>query len=107
MKVDIDELILVFDSLTPLTNEELKTYWFESTREDGLIVTLVVSVYDSHACVIINNKSGVDIASISMKNCSEVRVLDKTRKCMEIVHEDGTKRCFLSLLGDLILEYKE
>lgn len=67
MKININEIILFFDELMPLlTDEDLKIYWFNSVREDGLIIKLVISVYESRACVIINNKEGIDIASVSV-----------------------------------------
>jgi predicted small integral membrane protein len=107
MKFDITQLLIVFDELlTPPTDEELGIFWFRVTRSDGLIITLSFSIYECYAGVLIHD-SDVSMSSIRMKNCSEIRVLDEKKKCLEILHADGTKRCFLSLLGDTILEYKE
>jgi malic enzyme len=108
MKVDITELLIFFDELlSPPTDEELGIYWFGKNRSDGLIITLSFSVYERYVGVLINNKSNVAIADIDMKNCSEIRVLDEEKKCLEIIHDDNKGRCFLHLTGDTIVTYEE
>jgi hypothetical protein len=42
-----------------------------------------------------------------MKNCSEIRILDESKKCLEIIHDDNKGRCFLHLTGDNIVTYEE
>lgn len=107
MNFDITQLLIVFDELlTPPTDEEQGVFWLRATRPDGLIITLSFSIYEHLSGVLIHN-SDLSISSVRMKNCSEIRVLDEKKKCLEIVHSDGTKRCFLSLLGASILEYTE
>ncbi len=100
--MDLTELLIFFDELLPLTNEEQGIYWFKTQREDGLIITLVCSLYEAHVSVSVDTIR-VTTASLSLKSCSEIRILDQKRKCLEILHENG--RCFLSLLGSPILEY--
>lgn len=108
MKVDITQLLIIFDELLiPPTDEELGVYWFETTREDGLRITLAFSIYECYADVMIGNNSGVGIASVSMEKCSEIRVLDEKNKSLEIVHDGSPGRCFLQLTGDIILNYQE
>jgi hypothetical protein len=108
MKFDIVQLLIVFDELlTPPTDEEQGVYWLGATRSDGLIVTLSFSIYERHAGVFIYNNSNVSIASVHMKNCSEVRVLDEEKKCLEIIRDTFPGRCFLALIGDNILTYNE
>jgi predicted small integral membrane protein len=108
MKVDITQLLTIFDKiLTPPTDEELGVYWFEATRADGLIVTLLFSIYECYASVLIGNDADVGIASIRMKNCSEIKVLDEEKKSLEIIHNSFLGRCFLQLTGDSILNYDE
>ena len=107
MKINVTELLLFFDELMPATNEEQGVYWFKSLRTDGLIITFAFSKYESYVDVIIHNNSNIDISSLSLKNCSEIRVLDERRKCLEILHDNGSGRCFLSLIGSSILEYSE
>lgn len=108
MKFDITQLLIIFDELlTPPTDEEQGIFWLRATRPDGLIVTLSFSIYERYAGILIHSSSDVAISNVSMENCSEIRVLDEKKKCLEILHADGTRRCFLSLLGDLVLEYKE
>lgn len=105
MKIDIVSLLLVFDELTPATNEQEGIYWLKTRRTDGLIITLAFSIYEKYTDIIINNIDKVDIASLSFENCSEIKILDGNRKCLEILHNHG--RCFLCLSGSPILEYQE
>ena len=108
MKVDITQLLIVFDKiLTPPTDEELGVYWFEATRADGLIITLSFSIYECYASVLIGNVADVAIASVRMNKCSEIRVLDEKKKNLEIIHDGQSGRCFLQLTGDSILSYNE
>ena len=108
MKVDITQLLVVFDKiLTPPTDEEQGVYWFESTRADGLIITLVFSVYECYASVLVGNNSDLAIASVRMNQCSEIRVLNEKKKNLEIIHDRQSGRCFLQLTGDSILSYDE
>jgi hypothetical protein len=104
MNIDTTQLLTFFDELMPTTDEEQGVYWFKTTRSDELIIVFVFSVHESSVDVIINT-SKIDIASLSLENCSEIKILDEKRKCLEILHEHG--RCFLSLLGSPILEYKD
>jgi len=108
MKIDITQLLIIFDKiLTPPTDEELGVYWFEATRADGLIVTLLFSIYERYASVLIGNNSDIAIASVRMNKCSEIRVLDEKKKNLEIIHDTQAGRCFLQLTGDSILSYDE
>jgi len=106
MKFNITKLLIVFDEiLTPPTDEEQGVYWFRATRADGLIVTLFFSIYEYYAGVIVCKNPDIAIASINMKNCSEIRILNEEKKCLEIVHESDQRRCFLTLTNDSILSY--
>lgn len=107
MKADITQLLLIFDELLSVTKEEEGIYWFQKTRSDGLIIVFAFSVNENYVDLIIKNTSKVDIASFSLENCSEIRVLDEKRQCLEILHENGSGRCFLCLQGSPILDYKE
>jgi hypothetical protein len=108
MKVDITELLIVFDELvTPPTNEELGFYWFRTRRADNLIVTFLFSIYENYVDMIVHNISDTAITSVSMKNCSEIRVLDENKKCLEVVHDNSQGRCFLALTSGDILSYTE
>ncbi|MDP1609351.1 MAG: hypothetical protein Q8L98_08590 [Chlamydiales bacterium] len=108
MKVDITELLIIFDELlTPPTDEEQGVYWFRVTRADGLIVTLSFSIYECYVGVLVCNHSDVAVASVNMKKCSQIRVLDAKKKSLEIIHDGQPGRCFLQLTGDSILSYDE
>ena len=107
MRIEITELFLFFDKLMPPTDEEQGIYWFQSLRVDGLIITFAFSLFEAYVDIVIRNNFNVDIASLGLKDCSEIRILDETRKCLEVLHNNGNGRCFLSLLGSPILEYTE
>ena len=108
MKVDLVKLLVVFDELiTQATNEEQGVYWFRTTRTDNLIVTFSFSIYENYAGVLIHNNSDTAIANVSMRNCSEIRVLDEKKKFIEVVHDNSRGRCFLALTSDDILSYTE
>ncbi len=107
MKVDITALLVIFNELMAPTNEEQGIYWFKSQRPDGFSIKLSFSTYESYVDIIIHTDSKVDVVGLSLKNCSEIRVLDENRKCLEILHANGSGRCFLSLLGTPILDYSE
>lgn len=108
MKVNIPELLIIFDELiTPPTDEEQGVYWLGSTCIDGLVVTLSFSIYECSVNVLICNSADVAITSVHMKKCSEIRVLDEKKKMLEIIHEGSSSRCFLSLAGDNLLSYDE
>jgi hypothetical protein len=106
MKADITELLIFFDELMPSTNEEQKVYWFRTTRKDQITIIFIVSIYEESVDIIIKNSS-IDIVGISLKNCSEIRILDQEKKCLEILHPNSEGRCFLSLLSTSILDYNE
>lgn len=107
VNINIAQLLSIFDELMPATDEEQGIYWFKALRPDGLIIILAFSIYEAYVDIIINNTSKTDIASLSLEDCPIIRVLDEKRKCLEILHANGNGRCFLSLIGSPILEYKE
>jgi hypothetical protein len=107
VKVDITELLIFFDEVMPSTDEEQKVYWFRTTREDQTLIIFVISIFEESVGIIIKNSSGVCFSHLDFENCSEIKVLDQERKCLEVLSSDGHGRCFLSLLGDSILSYNE
>lgn len=107
MNVDITELLIIFDELMPSTNQEEGVYWLKTLRPDGLIIIFAFSVHEMYVDIVIHNTSKIDIASLSLENCSDIKILDEKRKCLEILHNNGKGRCFLSLSGSPLLEYKD
>ena len=105
MKVDITELLIFFDELIPGTDEEQKIYWFKFTKQDQTIIIFVVSIFEKSIGVIIKNDSGLCFSHIDLEKCSEIKVLDQDKKCLEVLSSSG--RCFLSLLEGSILSYVE
>jgi hypothetical protein len=107
MKIDLIKLLLVFDELLPQTDEEQKIYWLKSTRNDGVAVTCVISVYEEIISLIIYKNHDAAVASLDFINCSEINVVDENRKCIEILHNNSGGRGFLSLSDGTVLTYTE
>ena len=108
MKANITDLLIVFDELDEFaTNEELGVYWFRFTRSDGLTISLSFSIYECYVDILVYIRDQVTISDVSMKNCSEIRILDESKKCLEIIHNNKKGRCFLHLTGDSIMAYEE
>ena len=105
MLIELTDLLIFFDELLPATNEELKSYWFQSTRADGISIIFAASVYNESVGVILKAQQ-LSLCSIHLENCLEIRVLDDKKKCLEVLHKNGVGRCFLSLLDDSILSYE-
>ena len=106
MLIELTDLLIFFDELLPATNEELQSYWFQSTRLDGISVIFIISIHEERVGVILKAKQ-ISLCSIHLENCLEIRVLDEKKKCLEVLHKNGFGRCFLSLLSDSILSYEE
>ena len=76
MKANITDLLIVFDELDEFaTNEELGVYWFRFTRSDGLTISLSFSIYECYVDILVYIRDQVTISDVSMKNCSEIRIL--------------------------------
>lgn len=107
MDVNLTDLLIFFDEQLPISDEEQRYYWFRSVRADGVSVDMSISLYDHHVTVGVDHGQGVGLVTLFMKDCSQIRVLDQQRKCLEIIHEGGGGRCFLALSGSPIVEYTE
>jgi hypothetical protein len=107
MKVDIQQLRLWFDQLEKFTEEELGIYWFKRTRADGLSIIIAFSIYEDYVDVMIRNSSKIDISSVGLKNCSELKTQGEESKYLEILHDERGGRCFVSLDGGCVLNYRE
>ena len=107
MKADITQLLIIFDELKELTNKEQEIYWFECKREDGITITLVISVFENKVAVTIKTSPTVVATSLHFVQCSEINVLDEKKKCLEILHDSSSRRCFIALESDHILSYEE
>lgn len=107
MKVDMTQLYVVFDEQLSATDEEIGLYWLKATRADAISVILVFSIYENYVSVMIQNDKEIVLVSILMEDCSEIRILDEKKKCLEIVHTNNPRRCFISLLTDTIVNYSE
>jgi len=107
VKIEITQILSIFDELLSLSDEEQGNYWFQSSRSDGVIIILAISIYECKVAVTIYNASEVALASVCFKSCSAVNVLDINHKCLEILHSNEKGRYFISLMGNTILEYSE
>jgi hypothetical protein len=103
IQFDLAMLLMVFDELLPVTNEDQKDYWLRKNRTDGVTVTLNFSVYENQAGIIVRNNAAVCPAVVNLSLCREIRVLEN--QCLEILSgKDARNRCFISLVGPNILE---
>lgn len=105
MKCDITDLLIFFDELMPSTDEEQKVYWLKSKKQDQITIIFIVSVFEESVSIMLENEYDVALASIDIEKCSEVKILDQDKKCLEVLSSNG--RCFLSLLKGSILSYAE
>ncbi len=105
MKVDIFEMLLFFDELLPCSDEE--QYWFKTTRPDGIFLLFTITVNTESVGVIVHTNPKISVASLALKHCSEIRVLDHKRKCLEVLQKNNKGRCFLSLLEGSLFRYSE
>ena len=107
---DLNSLIIIFDESLPLTDEEQKIYWFKFTRSDNITITLAFSVYEREVNVIVRCNPEVACASIKITQCTTIRVLESEKRTLEINSENldsSSNRCFISLLGENIVEYED
>lgn len=107
VQFNLTQLLVVFDQLLPLTDEEQKIYWLQRERADGFSILLCVSAYEDTVDISISYKNEVVVSSVSLKPCFEINVLEENRKSLEVLSgkgNDSLVRCFLSLDGDTILE---
>jgi hypothetical protein len=101
MDFDLSSLLIVFDELLPLTDEEQQMYWLKFTRPDGITITLSFSMYEGDTNVIVQCNPAVACASIQITQCTAVRVLEIKRKTLEVIGGNAdsfSKRCFISLI---------
>jgi hypothetical protein len=107
MDFNITDLLILFDELDNLTNEELGEFWFRSYAVKEFIVTLIIYKHDLNTSVIVKTIDNFEVASVDLINCNKIRVLDFDRKCLEILHNSETGRCFISLLEGPIMSYDD
>lgn len=103
---DLTSLLMVFDELDPLTNEEQKFYWLNFYRPDKIKILLSFSEWDGNGDVVAEYDSKSNF-SCSFKRCFSIKVLNEKKKCLEVLcgeKESPTLRIFISLIGDNILE---
>ncbi len=107
IKFDVADLLLVFDELLRMSDEERGIYWFKSTRPDGISITLSLSSYEFSANIIVRCNANVVCSSVAIKDCTLVRVLEPQTKCLEIIASDINSpkmRCLLCIASNNILE---
>lgn len=100
----LSELVDVFGPPLAVSVPDLADYWFSYQRADGLSVTLTLSGYERTAGVIVRCSNDVACGSVSMGSCDVVRVLEPSKRTLELVSQDPPLRCFVALDGDLILD---
>jgi hypothetical protein len=103
IRYDLTDLIGVLGLPTPSSDEDLKNYWFQYERSDGLSVVIDFSVYRRRAAVIVQFDDQHVVSSVRLWSCSSVRVLDSERKILELLNDDGPVRCVVALEGSGVL----
>lgn len=107
MKVDIIQLLSVFDEEMPLTDEDRGHYWFKASCCNDAVLTVGISLYDAIVTISVYAYSDLNtaITSFHLTNCKEINVLDLQKKHIEILHSTSS-RCFISLCKCPIIEYE-
>lgn len=103
---DLGELVAVFGEPTSLSKPELQDYWFSYERVDGATVTLSLSGFERVASVLVRCQDSLAIGPLRMENCIQVRVLEAERKTLEMVSEERSARCFVSLDGEALVDFR-
>lgn len=106
IKVNISELISIFDEVSLESEIKQGVYSLKSTRPDGFVVILSFSMHGLNADIIIYDCDHIKTSSLTLKNCSEIEVLDKKNKYIKITYCKENKQCFLSLINYPVLEYE-
>lgn len=99
IEFNLSDLLIVFDKLSPLTDESIKYYFLEFNTNRAK-VTLDFSVYERKAGIIIECHQQSAATSIGMSNCVSIRVLDEKKAVVEVICGEELEtnlRCVLIL----------
>lgn len=101
VEYDLADLLTVFDELAAWTDEERGIYALSRRRDDGIRVQLDFSVYELSAGILVTNGDGISCAQVDLRHCISVKVLDLSRKIVEVLSETAATtqrlRCLLDL----------
>ena len=109
MEIDISDMLIIFDELLPLTDEEQKMYWFKFSRPDQITITFIISEFERNVNIIVRCNPSIVCTSIKLTHCRTIRVLEIENKTLEVIggKEDYNNRCLISLLGDTIVAFED
>ena len=88
---------------THLSDQEGGIYWFRYERPDGIVVMIDFSRWERKAGVVVRLDEHRVCSSINLSACSSVRVLDETRRIVELRSVTYATRCLVLLAGNDIL----
>ncbi len=103
---DLAELVAVFGEPTSLSKPELQDYWFSHERADGAIVTLSLSGFRRCRFRLGSLPGFLGSRPSTYGKLHRVRVLEAERKTFEIVSEEPSARCFVSLDGEALVDFR-
>jgi len=97
MKVNISDLESALGPVTDDTLEEMGMYSFQSVRQDGYVIFVSIRTHDERLSVSILNSSDHGVAAYTINHCSEIRLIDRDKKLLEVLHEDGKAKGLLNV----------
>jgi hypothetical protein len=104
IEFDAEALMGVLGLPTHLSDEERGIYWFQYERPDGIVIIIDFARWDRKAGVLVLLDERRVCSSINLSECSSVRVLDETRRIVELRSVTYSTRCLVSLAGDDIVD---
>jgi hypothetical protein len=103
LEFELDAMVAVFgEPLERHSHPERGDYWFEYHRPDGVVVRLILGLYDRKVAIGIDRGAAAG-TSVHLEKCDRVRVLDAKRRTVEVVATEWSLRCFLALDGETLM----
>lgn len=103
LEVDLDGMFEVFGEPDgSLSHPELGDYWFAYRRPDGVVVRLVLGLFDRKVIVGVDYGVAASV-SLVLENCDHVRILEASKRTLEVVAAASSIRCFLALEGQSVM----
>ena len=101
IEYNLPDLLVVFDEFDD-TNEERGFYGFKYTRTDDIVISISFDKYERSLYISTKNADAITISSFRLQQCKHIRVLDVTKRQIEIISEglgEFNVRVFLDLDG--------
>lgn len=103
LEVDLDAIVEVFGEPNERhSHPDRGDYWFEYRRPDGVVVRLVLGMFDRKVIVGVDYGTAAS-TSLILERCDRVRVLEPAKRTLEVVAPAFLIRCFISLDGTSVM----